>query len=175
MTLAVGDVVAGVCAGVALVCGVSSVALVHNHWETIGLIAAIIGILISDGYVIGAQWCAAAVSSAERPTAEQKNRLPTRQAALLIVPLLAIALVTSFAALYLASHGVLSTAATAAPLKSWNDAIYFSVVTFTTLGYGDFVPHSVGAKWIAIFELGSGLLLLIGAFPLVIARISTWK
>ena len=37
------------------------------------------------------------------------------------------------------------------------DAIYLSGVTFFTLGYGDFVPHSVGARAFAVFEAGLGL------------------
>ncbi len=37
------------------------------------------------------------------------------------------------------------------------DAIYLSGVTFFTLGYGDFVPHTVAARAFAVFEAGLGL------------------
>ncbi len=37
------------------------------------------------------------------------------------------------------------------------DAIYLSGVTFFTLGYGDFVPQTVGARAFAVFEAGMGL------------------
>ena len=37
------------------------------------------------------------------------------------------------------------------------DAIYLSGVTFFTLGYGDFVPRTVGARAFAVFEAGLGL------------------
>ena len=37
------------------------------------------------------------------------------------------------------------------------DAIYLSGVTFFTLGYGDFVPHTAAARAFAVFEAGLGL------------------
>ena len=52
------------------------------------------------------------------------------------------------------------------------DAVYYSMVTVVTLGYGDFVPTTEGARKLVIWELTSGLLVLIGAFPLLISRLA---
>jgi hypothetical protein len=52
------------------------------------------------------------------------------------------------------------------------DAVYFSMVTITTLGYGDFVPATTNARLVVMWQLGTGLLLLLGIFPLVMARIA---
>eukprot|EP00931_Biecheleriopsis_adriatica_P050475 TRINITY_DN29228_c0_g2_i1.p1 TRINITY_DN29228_c0_g2~~TRINITY_DN29228_c0_g2_i1.p1 ORF type:complete len:556 (-),score=131.23 TRINITY_DN29228_c0_g2_i1:21-1688(-) len=32
-------------------------------------------------------------------------------------------------------------------VKNWSDALYFSVVTLTTVGYGDITPHRQSSKW----------------------------
>lgn len=48
------------------------------------------------------------------------------------------------------------------------NALYFSVVTFTTLGYGDFTPVGIG-KMAAIFESFSG------AFCISLFSVSTYK
>merc|ERR1712127_94456 len=37
---------------------------------------------------------------------------------------------------------------------SWRDGIYFSIVTFSTVGFGDLKPTSDGGKW---FIIGTGL------------------
>lgn len=42
-----------------------------------------------------------------------------------------------------------------ANLRSFGDCLYFSIVTFTTVGYGDVVPHA-GTKAIAAIEALSG-------------------
>jgi len=52
------------------------------------------------------------------------------------------------------------------------DAIYFSLVTITTLGYGDYVPTTPTARWLVVWELATGVLLLLFAFPLVVSRIA---
>ena len=43
---------------------------------------------------------------------------------------------------------------------SWLDSLYFSVVTFTTLGYGDFHPQSVAGRAFTVVFILVGL----GAF-----------
>jgi voltage-gated potassium channel Kch len=40
---------------------------------------------------------------------------------------------------------------------SWVDALYFSVVTLTTVGYGDFVPVTDGGKLFTILYILVGL------------------
>jgi voltage-gated potassium channel len=44
---------------------------------------------------------------------------------------------------------------------SWLDSVYFSVTTLTTVGYGDFVPHTAAGKLftIAYLFVGIGILL----------------
>jgi uncharacterized protein YjbI with pentapeptide repeats len=45
---------------------------------------------------------------------------------------------------------------------SWISSLYFSIVTMTTLGYGDIVPVSSGARIIAMLEVITGYLMLGG-------------
>lgn len=57
-------------------------------------------------------------------------------------------------------------------MKGEMEALYYSIVTMTTLGYGDFVPASAATRMLVMWQLGTGLLLLLGIFPLVVARIA---
>ena len=54
------------------------------------------------------------------------------------------------------------------------DALYFSAVTLMTLGYGDYVPVKPRARMVVVFQLFSGLLLLLGAIPLVVSRLAAF-
>jgi hypothetical protein len=83
------------------------------------------------------------------------------------MPLLLGALVAAFAGIYLATNGGV--------VDSQLDALYFSFVTITTLGYGDFHPVSAVAKCSVMCEVASGLIMLIGALPLLIGRLTMWK
>ncbi len=51
------------------------------------------------------------------------------------------------------------------------DAFYFSLVTITTLGYGDFAPTG-DARLLVVWQLATGLLLLVGIFPFVVSRVA---
>lgn len=44
---------------------------------------------------------------------------------------------------------------------SWLDSIYFSIITLTTIGYGDFSPQTSGGKLFTIFYIliGIGIIL----------------
>lgn len=54
------------------------------------------------------------------------------------------------------------------------DAFYFSLVTITTLGYGDYAPASPTARHIVIWELVTTAQLVLFAFPLVTSRLSDY-
>ncbi|SOB57921.1 conserved membrane protein of unknown function [Pseudodesulfovibrio profundus] len=58
------------------------------------------------------------------------------------------------------------------PKESWHsshierplsvvDGVYYSVVTITTLGYGDLAPKSTFAKFLSVYEVLSGIVLLV--------------
>ncbi len=45
-------------------------------------------------------------------------------------------------------------------IQSISDGLYFSVVTFSTVGYGDMAPISSPAKTIVVFEIGMSFLII---------------
>ncbi len=51
----------------------------------------------------------------------------------------------------------------------WN-AIYFSGVTITTLGYGDIAPGDIGSQFFTIYEVINGFSLLIVSFTVYVSR-----
>lgn len=46
----------------------------------------------------------------------------------------------------------------------WLDATYFSVITMTTIGYGDLVPHTPAGKIMTIFLGLNGIVILLTLF-----------
>ena len=50
---------------------------------------------------------------------------------------------------------------------SWLDSFYFVVITFTTIGYGDFAPTMPLTKLITIFYSLNGVILLLVLFDVV--------
>ena len=52
------------------------------------------------------------------------------------------------------------------------DALYYSAITFSTVGYGDFVPTSSRGRILVLWHLATGMLLVLGVFPLIVGRIS---
>ena len=98
--------------------------------------------------------------------------LPNRGCALLLAALLIVSNVSGFASIYLQSKSI--EKAEAVVIDDPVDALYFSSVTVTTLGYGDFLPNSEGRKYV-IFQLASGLLLLLFVFPVIASRVSNWQ
>ena len=57
-----------------------------------------------------------------------------------------------FAILYRWSHSI-------GPIHDWFDYVYFSVITFTSLGYGDIHPTKVLGEMLASLEITGGLLM----------------
>jgi voltage-gated potassium channel Kch len=61
---------------------------------------------------------------------------------------------------------------------SWLDAIYFCVVSLTTVGYGDLTPTRPESKLLAIFYILNGIAVLLALFDRireVRRRARTWE
>lgn len=56
---------------------------------------------------------------------------------------------------------------------SWLDAVYFVIITLTTIGYGDFSPTTPATKLITIFYGLNGVILLLMLFD-VIRQVRGW-
>src|SRR5258708_4783341 len=111
--------------------------------------------------------------------------LPNNLAALALFMLLFIALMPSFGSMYLQSGGVCQAGVEAghvgnsagenfAALQTPLDALYFSCVTMMTVGYGDYVPVTPCARRLVIWQLRTGPLLLLSAFPLLLSRMAAF-
>jgi len=101
--------------------------------------------------------------------------LPNRAWALLLVLLFININVLSFSNLYIESKGIYDQNKECDNiLKTKENAIYFSSVTLTTLGYGEFIPNEKGRLWV-VFQLASGLLILLIIIPVVASRATTWR
>jgi Ion channel len=129
-------------------------------------------IAMTDLYLLSVLLVAAILSDVkERKTTPWKfleRILPTKTAGLFVAALLLAALVSGFAGLYLD----LSSDQLSKPLDGPIDALYFSFVTITTVGFGDYAPVSAFAKVLVMGQLTSGTLLLFGGFSLLIASLS---
>ncbi|MXY33864.1 MAG: two pore domain potassium channel family protein [Boseongicola sp. SB0676_bin_33] len=84
------------------------------------------------------------------------------QKALLLLLVLAVLAGISTHALYYTQLGLVRTDKDLVVYPSWSDALYFSVVTFTTLGYGDLAPREE-YRLVAAFQAIYGYVFL-GAF-----------
>lgn len=51
------------------------------------------------------------------------------------------------------------------PIQNWNESFYFTIVTLSTVGYGDITPHTAETRWFAMSLLVIGL----GVFASAIA------
>jgi hypothetical protein len=75
---------------------------------------------------------------------------------------------------FMADVDVTTTPTDVQPL-SIGDAVYFSTVTMTTVGYGDFTPSTPLSRGLVVSQLLSGLGLLALLFPLVISRFADFE
>ena len=64
--------------------------------------------------------------------------------------LLLIPVIISYFALIYKAFGIIDTSTGETIKPEWLDAYYFSVVTWTTLGYGDFKPISELKLWVMV-------------------------
>lgn len=57
-------------------------------------------------------------------------------------------------------------------VEGWNllDSYYFSVVTHTTIGYGDFTPSTTASKIFTVFYIFAGLGIILGFINRVAER-----
>jgi hypothetical protein len=139
-------------------------------WNHQCYVAPIVVILVTDLYIGAMLWKAACVSQKVSNAKKMFPELPFRTTGLVMLLMLAIALISAFAGLYIETNSVYSSTSPTEYLRNPIDAIYFSAVTITTLGYGDFLPHGSLARMFVVGELASGVLFLIGAIPLLISR-----
>ena len=87
-----------------------------------------------------------------------------------MLPFIFVALAFAFGALYL--NTVFTDCLTKATIISRFDAAYTSVSNLATFTYDSEVFPTRPAKCIAVFQIASGILLLICAFPLFVSRIA---
>lgn len=82
----------------------------------------------------------------------------------LLLPLLIVVyivlLVLAFALVYYPHIPGGFTFSGAHPQPGWIDAVYFSGVTLTTVGYGDVLPRLAPLRFLALFEAASGLIVI---------------
>ena len=56
--------------------------------------------------------------------------------------------------------------------ETWFSPYYFSIVTITTLGYGDVLPATLGSQWIAVSEVVVGYMMLGGLLSIFSNKIA---
>lgn len=132
------------------------------------------------------------ISLRKSPETSWVFQIPHRSWALLWLLLLASALVSGFATLYAQGKNVVRTqpsetftcnfnetdemtchnAPASIPLEDRTTALYFSFVTMTTVGYGDYVPSDKTARVEVMWQLASSTLLLIILFPVLASRLA---
>ena len=127
-------------------------------WAETQPIWPLIVIILADSYLILVLWCAAYQSSTGTET---WPGLPYRQPAVVILAFVLSALVFAFGALYLNRVD---------EINSRSAAAYFSFVNLVTFASDHSKLQS--GKWIVALQLASGVLWLIGAFPLVVSRLA---
>jgi hypothetical protein len=151
----------------AIFCLVALAALLSGPFRSPSVAKA--AIAVADGYL-----CVVLVLAALRtdhaPTFRNEypwiaRWFPRRAAGFLLIAFLLATVIFGFAGLYIGTDVFLAD-------KSWLDAIYIS---FQTLGFSDFQPKAGHGQRVVIAQLASGVLLLIGAFPLLISRMSAFE
>jgi voltage-gated potassium channel Kch len=142
---------------------------------------SVAGIVFADAYLLIALLIAAIRSDEKNWLKSYREKiLPTRTVGLLVVTLLVITVILGYANIYF-EIGMSEIKSETIPVKfnhvmnNRTDALYFSLVTIVTLGYGDFTPVDKYVKWIVMSEIISAGILFFGAFPLLISRLSDFS
>jgi hypothetical protein len=126
-----------------------------------------VAILISDSYLSLVLLFAAILSDDHSFAARWPwiTRLfPRRTAALFVVGLLLLSIVSGFAGLYVGTEVFSSN-------KTPGDALYLSLFT---LAFTDYGPKPGYGQLVVVGQVASGILYLIAAIPLLISRIATF-
>lgn len=110
-----------------------------------------------------------------------ERALPHRLPALLMGFFLFVGLLHCFGNIYNKSEGICPGGAecqgadkSKPGIQKPADALYFSCVTMTTLGYGDFSAGGKNARWWVIWQLFDAVLLVVLFLPLVMSRIAAF-
>ena len=126
-----------------------------------------VAILISDSY-LSLVLLFAAILSDDRAFAARwpwiTHLFPRRTAALFVVALLLLSIVSGFAGLYVGTEVFSSN-------KTPGDALYLSLFT---LAFTDYGPKPGYGQLVVVGQVASGILYLIAAIPLLISRIATF-
>ena len=80
--------------------------------------------------------------------------------ALLVIGLRLFALLATITILIIFIAGSLAHIIEPETFTSWYEGYWWASVTLTTVGYGDFVPHSLGGRILALFLMFGGIFLL---------------
>jgi hypothetical protein len=135
---------------------------------------------ISSGMYTDASWASFKEKSMERRVLKKRgdwNYLPSLLMNVLCgygekpyrIILTAFLTILSFAALY-SSFGTVQMSCNPSYAMRWYDYIYYSAITFTTVGYGDFVPKATLAfRMMAAAEAFCGVFVT-GLFIFTLAR-----
>jgi uncharacterized protein YjbI with pentapeptide repeats len=135
---------------------------------------------ISNGMYNDASWASFKEKSMERLVLKKKgdwNYVPSMVMNMLCgygekpyrIILTAISSILLFALLYF-SFGAIEFSGQSSYMMHWYDYIYYSAITFTTVGYGDFIPKDVGFfRLLAAAEAFCGVFIT-GLFIFTLAR-----
>jgi Ion channel len=168
-----------------LAVAVASCFFLSVPWTWLGVLP----VVLVDAYLLWLLFIAAERSDVEQGRLvagvkykeHHKAWVPVRMVGMIMVALFFLTIVFGFAALYQTadkgfckSNEVVSTNAPTAAVISLGqlDAVYFSVVTAATVGYGDITPVRPLTKWLVMAEILSGILLLVGIVSFIISRIA---
>jgi len=115
-------------------------------------------------------WAVWSGLGARLPAGAERERFLSVFGALSMVLLFAIWAVALIFAFALIEWSLQAPALAGDMISALSEQAYMSGVTFFTLGYGDVVPHTGGARLVAVFEAGTGIgfiAVVIGYLPVL--------
>lgn len=148
------------------------ISLSSLFWQWHNLIPIIIVGLI-DCYLLLLLLIAAIRSDENKPLWDRKWHLlvfPSRVVGFFLFGTFFLTIIIAFASIYFRSASQLSNFS-----ADRFESFYLSFTTSTSLGFGDVAPNSKFLKEIGIFQIGSSINLFVGAFSLLMSRISSMR